>query len=99
MFPLSSDPHDLARFERRLPIVLEHLNGVTARIPAAEDVIITKARRYAVAKRGKDFDDIRDVIAVQGDDALDWDYIHRRTAEHGTSALLDEIRASIPPLD
>lgn len=27
------------------------------------------------------------------------DYIHRWTAEHGTRGLLDEIRASIPPLD
>lgn len=99
LFQLSSDPHDLARFERRLPIVLGHLNDITARIPTAEDVIITKTRWYAAAKRGKDFDDIRDVIAVQGDDALDWDYIHHWTAEHGTRALLDEIRASIPPLD
>ena len=42
---------------------------------------------------------MRDVIAVQGDEVLDWDYIHRWTAEHGTRELLDEIRASIPPLD
>lgn len=99
LFLLSMDPHDQARFDRRIPVVLGHLNGVTARIPTVEDVIIMKVRWYAVAKRGKDLDDVRDVIAVQGDDALDWDYIHRWTAEHGTSALLDEIRASIPPLD
>ena len=99
LFLLSNDPHDLARFDRRVPVMLKHLGGVTARIPTAEDVIIMKTRWYAVAKRGKDFDDIRDVIAVQGDDALDWDYIHRWTAEHGTRALLDEIRASIPRID
>lgn len=54
---------------------------------------------YGIPRSTKDADDLRDVIAVQGDEALDWDYIHRWTAEHGTRELLDEIRASIPPLD
>lgn len=47
----------------------------------------------------KDAEDIANVLAVQGDDAFDWNYIHRWTAEHGTREKLDEIRASIPPLD
>lgn len=42
---------------------------------------------------------IRDVIAVQGEDAFDWDYIHRWAGEHGTRSRLDEIRASIPPIE
>ena len=58
-----------------------------------------KLRWYATAKRGKDRDDIRDVIAVQGDDMLDWDYICHWTAKHGTGPLLEEIRTSIPPID
>lgn len=58
-----------------------------------------KLRREKLGKRGKDANDISAVIAVQGDDAFDWDYIHRWTAEHGTRTLLDEIRASIPPID
>ena len=32
-------------------------------------------------------------------EALDWDYIHHWCHLHGTRALLDEIRASIPPID
>jgi hypothetical protein len=36
-------------------------------------------------------------MAVQGD-RLDWDYIHRWCDAHGTRALLDEVRASLPPL-
>jgi len=62
----------------------------------------TRETVVALDKRGVDYideDDVRDVIAVQGDGALDWAYIHRWTAEHGTRELLDEIRASIPPLD
>ncbi len=58
-----------------------------------------KLRWFAIAKRGKDRDDVRDILAVQGDDALDWDYIHQWTAEHKPRKLLDEIRASIPPID
>jgi hypothetical protein len=42
---------------------------------------------------------VRDVIAVQGDELLDWDYIHHWCGIHGTRVLLDEIRASIPPID
>jgi len=98
LFLLSKDSHDLCRFERRRPFPSQQL-GMNAVIPSPEDVIVMKLRWYAIAKRGKDFDDIRDVIAVQGDETLDWDYIHRWTAEHGTRELLDEIRASIPPID
>jgi hypothetical protein len=58
------------------------------------------ALRWAmIAKRGKDRDDVRDVIAVQGDEVLDWDYIHHWCGLHDTRELLDEIRASIPPID
>lgn len=68
-------------------------------VPTPEDVIIMKLRWAKVAKRDKDRDDVRNIIAVQGDEALDWDYLHRWCAAHGTRALLDEIRASIPPID
>ena len=98
LFMLSSDPHDRARFERRRKVVSQQI-GTEIMVPSAEDVIIMKLRWAKIAKRGKDSEDVRDVIAVQGDDALDWDYIHHWCAVHETRALLDEIRASIPPID
>lgn len=49
------------------------------------------------AMRTKDRDDVRNIIAVRGDD-LDWNYIERWGADHGTLALLAEIRRSIPPI-
>jgi hypothetical protein len=98
IFHLSNDPHDQSRFTRRRR-VLDELVGREICVPTAEDVIITKLRWAKIAKRAKDTEDVRDVIAVQGDDALDWDYIHHWCEQHGTRALLDEIRASIPPLD
>lgn len=98
LFMLSTDPHDLARFERRRRVFSSQI-GCEIIVPTAEDVIIMKLRWAKIAKRGKDSEDVRDVIAVQGDEALDWDYIHHWCGLHETRALLDEIRASIPPID
>jgi hypothetical protein len=93
IFQLSDDAHDQERFRRRLTIDYPSLKARVS-ILTAEDVIITKLR-WA---RSKDLDDIRDVMAVQGDD-LDWNYVHHWTAIHDTRAKLDEIRASIPKID
>lgn len=98
LFMLSPDPHDQARFERRRMVNSKQI-GTEIMVPTAEDVIVMKLRWFQIAKRGKDRDDVCNIIAVQGDEALDWDYIHHWCAQHGTRALLDEIRASIPPLD
>lgn len=89
-FRLSEDPHDQARFARRVSVKM--LN-TTVCLPTAEDVIVRKLR-WA---RSKDLDDVRDVIAVQGD-ALDWDYIHGWTAKHGSQERLDRIRTLLASL-
>jgi hypothetical protein len=91
LFLLSKDEFDQERFRRRLAM---NFNGHTTFVLTAEDVIITKLRWV----RPKDVEDIRDVIAVKSE-TLDWDYIHRWTAIHGTRTKLDEIRASIPKID
>lgn len=98
VFHLSEDPHDLSRFARRRE-VSDEIIGCKVCLPTAEDVIITKLRWAKIAKRAKDSEDVRDVIAVQGDEVLDWDYIHHWCGLHGTRELLDQIRASIPPID
>ena len=95
LFRLSSDPHDQARFSRRQEVEAPALGRVF--LPTPEDIIVTKLRWALHSGRGKDRDDARDVIAVQGE-RLDFDYIHRWAAEHGTRELLDEIRRSIPPI-
>jgi hypothetical protein len=93
LFLLSADPHDQARFSRRrrMPFL-----GREICVPSAEDVIITKLYWSKLGQRAKDTDDVRNVVAVQGD-ALDWNYIHGWCDQHGTRALLDDIRRSIPP--
>jgi hypothetical protein len=93
-FLLGNDPHAQERFRRR-----QLVNTLDRQVwlPTPEDVIVTKLHWALLARRSKDTDDARDVIAVQGD-RIDWDYVHRWCEQHGTRALLDEIRASIPPI-
>ena len=88
IFLLSTDSHDQMRFQRRVQVALF---GRQLWLPTAEDVIITKLR-WA---RGRDKDDARGVIAVQGD-KLDWPYIEAWCGRHGTTTLLAEIRQSLP---
>jgi hypothetical protein len=98
LFILSSDSHDQIRFQRKRLVPSAQI-GTEIMIPSPEDVIIMKLRWAKIAKRSKDREDVRDVIAVQGDEALDWNYIYQWCEQHDTRELLDEIRASIPPID
>lgn len=94
LFVRSDDPHDLERFSRRQRVsMFDRLTFVAS----AEDAIVTKLRWATDAHRLKDREDVRNMLAVRGPD-LDWAYLRRWSAEHGTAALLEQIRMSIPPL-
>jgi len=95
LFLLSDDAHDRERFGRRRRMPVE--GGGEAFVPSAEDVIVTKLRWSRQGHRTKDLEDAQSVLVVQRD-ALDWDYVHRWCDLHGTRQLLDQIRASLPPL-
>ena len=95
-FLLSDDPHDRARFDRRERE--EVIPGFHAFVATAEDTVVTKLRWAKDAGRGKDRDDVRNVLGFRAG-ALDLPYIERWAAEHGTLDLYREIAASIPPLD
>lgn len=96
-FQLSDDPHDQARFRRRRST---RLFDRPAYLPTVEDVIITKLRWSLQGNRPKDREDVRDVIAVQDvEGQIDWPYVYGWCDRHGTRALLDEVRQSIPPID
>jgi hypothetical protein len=92
LFVLGEDAHHQERFRRRTQAALAELKVATW-IPTAEDMVIQKVRW----NRDKDRDDVKNIIGVQGD-ALDWPYIERWCAAHGTSARLAELRAAIPPV-
>jgi hypothetical protein len=91
LFELSDDPHDVSRFARRRHVVLF---GKDVFVATAEDTVVTKLRWAMQPGREKDVDDVRNVIAVQGD-SLDWAYVQHWCDQHGTSALLESIRRSI----
>ncbi len=90
LFMLSADVHDQERFRRRQQI---ELAGHQVWLLSAEDSIISKLR-WA---REKDRPDIRNVMTVQGE-KLDWKYIEQWCQKHGTTALLNEIRHSVPKI-
>ncbi|MPZ19779.1 MAG: hypothetical protein GEV06_17950 [Luteitalea sp.] len=91
LFGLTDDPHDRERFVRRqrMRLLARH-----AFVMTAEDTVITKLRWARQGNRAKDLDDARNVLAVQGS-SLDWTYIERWCAQHGTRALLDSLRQSL----
>jgi len=94
LFLLSDDPHDRSRFARRRPSTVV---GREVFVPTPEDVIISKLRWCLRARRSKDLDDVRNVLAAQ-QNRLDWEYIRRWCTEHGTLDLLEELRRQIPPI-
>ena len=94
LFHLGDDDHDQERFRRRRRV--EYL-GREVWLPTVEDVVVTKLRWADRAGRAKDRNDLLNVIGVRGK-KIDWDYIYAWADRHGTRALLDEIRKSIPPL-
>ena len=93
LFSLSEDPHDRARFARRVQVTIL---GHRAWVPTAEDVVITKLRWAVHGRRAKDADDARNVLALRGED-LDWPYIDRWCETHGTAEDLHRLRQSLPP--
>ncbi len=88
LFYLSEDAHDQERWKRRRATNYE---GQPTFVLTAEDYIVTKLRW----PRAKDFQDARDVIAMQGD-ALDWNYIHHWADIHRSRPKLDQARADVP---
>ena len=94
LFQLTDDPHERKQFSRRTS---SRYLGRTVYLATAEDAIIGNLRWSTGGRRRKTVDDVRNVIAVQGD-GLDWDYIFCWCDQHGTRALLEETCRSIPSI-
>jgi len=89
LFFLTSDPHHQERWRRKAQ---EFVGDEQFWFPSAEDVIIQKLRWG----RTKDLEDVAAVISVQAGH-LDFPYIEKWCAEHGTLDRLEAIRAKRPP--
>lgn len=94
LFDLSLDEFDQERFRRKLKVSDE---GRGCYMPTAEDVIVQKLRWAKAGKRGKDYEDARDVTAVQGRH-LDFTYIRAWADRHGTRTFFEEIYRSVESL-
>jgi hypothetical protein len=94
-FMLSDDPHDQARFARR---VRGLIGGRPAFVPTAEDVVITKLRWSRHGKRQKDLDDAQDVLDVQFG-KLDLGYIRRWSDQHGTRDIFERLQRAAAELN
>lgn len=90
-FLLGKDPHHAEEFRRRQRVRLPLVDR-DAWLATAEDIIIQKLRWL----RLKDRQDIEGILGLKGAD-LDFAYIEKWCAIHGTQARLDELRRSIPP--
>lgn len=87
MFLLSDDPHDQARFARR---VFGRVGDRRASVLTAEDLIVTKLRWSRQGKRSKDADDVVNVLASQAG-KLDLAYVRSWCLKHGTTELFERL--------
>ncbi len=88
LFELFDDPFVMAQFERRRQFRSPQLMKEIW-VPSAEDVIVQKLR-WA---RPKDLQDALDVIAVQGTESLDLDYIREWCGKHASTGHLEDALA------
>ena len=94
LFELFDDPFVLEQFSRKRRLFSAQVSRETW-LPTPEDVIVQKLRWG----RSKDLDDARDILAVQGTDALDMVYIEKWCERHSTLERLQTALADIPSLD
>jgi len=91
LFALFDDAFVQHQFHRRRRVVLPSL-GRAVWLPRPEDLIVQKLRWG----RGKDLDDARDVLAVQGLESVDLAGIRSWCLLHGTTDRLEAVLAAIP---
>jgi hypothetical protein len=88
LFGVTDDAHDRERFGRRRRVRL--FNRMVS-VPTPEDVLVNKLRWWKLARRNKDFDDARNVLAVQRE-TLDWPYIEQWCLQLDLRAELDSLK-------
>lgn len=93
LFELFDDPFVMEQFARRRHLFSDHI-GRSTWLPTPEDVVVQKLRWG----RSKDLDDARDILAVQGPETLDMDYVKQWCVRHATSSRLQAALLGIPPL-
>jgi hypothetical protein len=86
-FLVAPDSFDQSRFLRRQQ---QPFLDRMIWLPTQEDVVIQKLRRHSLAKRTKDLEDARNVVAVRLKH-LDLEYLRKWCNEHGTRHQLETL--------
>lgn len=94
LFEMLDDPFCVSEFARRVKKFVPYLQR-DLWLPTAEDVVVQKIRWG----RPKDLDDARDVLAVQGPETLEMEYIRHWCSLHATTLQLETLLSSLPPMD
>ena len=93
LFELFDDEFVQSQFRRKKRLILPQLE-ILSWIPTPEDIIVQKLRWG----RPKDLDDARDVLAIEGPETLDMQYIQNWCNIHQTTSRLSDALARIPPM-
>ena len=93
LFELFEDPFVKEQFSRKIQVFSGQL-GCETWLPTVEDLLVQKLRWG----RPKDLEDVKDVLAVQGTESLDMEYIQNWCGIHATTGRLLEALDAIPPM-
>lgn len=94
LLEMFADPFMISEFDRCVRTFVPILVRREIWIPTAEDVIVQELRWV----RPKDLEDARDVMAVQGPETLDMEYVRKWCGTHETLGRLEAALSQIPPL-
>jgi len=86
----SDDDFNRSRFERVRAVTMH--DGSSEPFAAPEDVILKKLEYFREGGSEKHLRDIRSIIAVQGADRIDWDYLESWARRLGVEAELGGVR-------
>ncbi len=95
VFLMNDDAFSRGEFQRRRRLLF---HGLALYFCSAEDLVVAKLKWFTGdPRRTKDVEDVRGVLAVQGN-KLDMTYIRHWCDEQGTRDLLEKTLRSIPPI-
>jgi hypothetical protein len=86
-------PHNLSRFHRVRRIAMP--DGRSEPFASPEDVILKKLEFFREGGSSKHLRDIASIIAVQGESAIDWNYLATWAERLGVAPEFDRVRSGV----
>jgi hypothetical protein len=86
-------PHDASRFRRVRRIAMS--DGTSEPFASPEDVILKKLEFFREGGSSKHLRDIASIIAVQGESAIEWNYLATWAEQLGVASELERVRSGV----